>query len=101
MSAKIPYFLKHRNFTRKSRQNNWLDKVERNIPAELYGYLKSGNANKRKIKRYAGPSFVKACSYQSTERAAITEEEVRARRGTTRNTCPQIVVDAECNEALL
>ena len=100
MSAKIPYFLKHRNFTRKSRQNNWLDKVERNIPAELYGYLKSGNANKRK-RKFAGPSFVKACSYQSTERAVITEEEVRARRGTTRNSCPQIVVDAECNEALL
>jgi hypothetical protein len=100
MSAKIPYFLKHRNFTRKSRQGRWLDKVERNIPAELYGYLKSGNANKRK-RKFAGPSFVKACSYQSTERAVITEEEVRARRGTTRNSCPQIVVDAECNEALL
>jgi hypothetical protein len=99
MSAKIPYFLKHRNFTRKSRQGRWLDKVERNIPAELYGYLKSGNANKRK-RKFAGPSFVKACSYQSTERAVITEEEVRARRGTTRNSCPQIVVDAECNEAL-
>jgi hypothetical protein len=100
MFAKIPYFFKQRNFIRRSRGGNLPDKRERRMPPEIYRYLRSGNASKRKIRRYAGPSFVKACSYQSTERAAITDEEVRARRGTTRNRCPQIVVDAECNEAL-
>ena len=100
MFAKIPYFLKHRNFTRGPKERAWLEKIERRFPAEIYGYLRSGNVAKRKIRRYGGrPSFVNACSYQSTERAVVTEEEVRARRGTRRNRSPQIRVESESSEA--
>jgi hypothetical protein len=100
MFVKIPYFLKQRSLTRRSKEGRRPEKKEHSGPAEEFEYLRSRNASKRKIRRIAGPSFVKACSYQSTERAAITDEEVRARRGTTRKANPQIMVNAESIEAL-
>ena len=100
MFVRIPYFLKQRSRVKRSKVGKLPDKKEaKGLPDDLK-YLRSGTAKKRKSKRITGPSFVKACSYQSYERAATTEEEVRARRGTTRKGDAHKMVNAESNEAL-
>jgi hypothetical protein len=99
MLVKTPYFLKQRNLARRSKAGRSPEKKDGAERPYDFTYLRSGRETKRQSRRITGPSFVKACSYQSFERAATTEEEVRARRGTTRNGDPHKMVFAESNEA--
>jgi hypothetical protein len=101
MIVKTPYFLKQRHLARRSKAGRWSLKKEGAERPYVFTYLRSGSAKKRQSRRITGPSFVKASSYQTFERAATTEEEVRARRGTTRNGDPHKIVKSESNEALL
>ena len=99
MFDRTRYFFKQRSLARRSTAGGWFVKKEDAKRPEDLKCLRTGKANKRKSKRIVGPSFVKASSYQSFERAVSTEQEVRARRGTTRNPSPHKMVDAECKEA--
>lgn len=100
MPASAPYRLKQRSIVKRSRADKSPDKKQiKGLPDDVR-YLRAASGKKRKYKRITRPSFVKACSYQTYERAVSTEAEVLARRGTTRNPKPHKVVNAECNEAL-
>src|ERR1700733_4960510 len=99
MIVRAPYFLKQRNLARRSKVGRWPFKKESAERPFVFSYLRSGTGKKRRSRRITGPSTVKACSYQTFEKAATTEEEAWARRGTTRNTNAHKMVEVECNEA--
>lgn len=81
--TKIPYFLKQRNLVRRSKKSRRPEKKDTAGSARQFRARRIAGVRRRLSRRLGEPTFVKACSYQNSQRALRTDEEVSARRGLT------------------